>query len=222
MRKKVQGIYAITLILDGRTYIGSSNRCEDRMYKHLWQLRKGKHGNPHLQAAFFKYGEGNFHFEIVETVEDKIWLLARERAWIIRVKSSEANFGFNVFDDPWFTDKPVYVRNSYVQIKAKTYNLLSPKGLLVQITNLKEFCKQNELHYPKMCEAANGIWPYRGWIKFGYEHILLQQQNDLSEARRRATIERYTDPKQRELQSKRQKMAQPIRRERERQVKSNS
>ena len=50
-------------------------------------------------------------------------------------------------------------------VNAKTYVLESPIGDLVVVTDLKDFCRRNNLHYPKMCETANGKRFYRGWTQ---------------------------------------------------------
>jgi group I intron endonuclease len=57
---------------------------------------------------------------------------------------------------------------------AKTYRLCSPQGEVVEITNLKRFCRDKGYHYPKMNEAANGKRLYRGWgvsYGFGENHL---------------------------------------------------
>ncbi|KKL53273.1 hypothetical protein LCGC14_2277090 [marine sediment metagenome] len=61
------GIYAIINAVNERPYIGSSGDIEERFNGyHLPALRKGEHGNPHLQNAFNKYGEENFYLVILE------------------------------------------------------------------------------------------------------------------------------------------------------------
>lgn len=88
---RTMGVYGITLLLDGRVYSGSSVECEARLRHHRNDLRRGIHPNPYLQAAWNKYGENNFLFEVVEKVQDKIWLRAREQAWINRTQKSSFN-----------------------------------------------------------------------------------------------------------------------------------
>lgn len=46
------------------------------------RLRRGIHGNGHLQAAWSKYGEENFGFVIVTKVEPRDCLLSAEQAWL--------------------------------------------------------------------------------------------------------------------------------------------
>lgn len=76
------GIYKITHPFDEtKFYIGSANCFINRWYQKY---------NKHLTNAFQKYGKNNFHFEIIELVEDfsgnklihKSVLLQREQYWI--------------------------------------------------------------------------------------------------------------------------------------------
>ena len=69
----MQGIYWIINWLNLKRYIGSAKDIEGRWKDHLKELRKNKHGNPHLQSAWNKYvpvyGEGIFVFEVIERVK---------------------------------------------------------------------------------------------------------------------------------------------------------
>lgn len=52
------------------------------------------------------------------------------------------------------------------KVLSKSYSLFSPLGELTEITNLKQFCKSNSLHYAKMNEVANSKrTSYKGWTK---------------------------------------------------------
>lgn len=102
---KTMGVYMITLLLDGRGYVGSSVWCENRIVNHRRDLRKNRHPNRYLQAAFNKYGEEEFIFGVVERVFSKIWLRAREQAWILRTKAHSFNLSF----DAWMSKDKVTV-----------------------------------------------------------------------------------------------------------------
>jgi group I intron endonuclease len=60
------GIYSITNIIDGKSYIGSAKNIKERLKTHKSKLKLGNHINPHLQYAWNKYGEDSFKFEIME------------------------------------------------------------------------------------------------------------------------------------------------------------
>ncbi len=81
------GIYAFENILDGRTYIGSSNNVERRKSQHLHSLRKGEHHSIFFQRAWNKDGEESFRFIILEVCSnDKKELVKKEQSWLDSLK----------------------------------------------------------------------------------------------------------------------------------------
>lgn len=62
------GIYRIINIKNNKYYIGSSFNIENRFAVHKSNLRGKRHSNPYLQAAWNKYGEDAFCFDIIEVV----------------------------------------------------------------------------------------------------------------------------------------------------------
>jgi group I intron endonuclease len=74
-------IYRIRNVTNGKFYVGSTVNTQERFRTHRKKLRSGKHHCAHLQAAWNKYGEDCFKFEVIEvvigqnlqTVEDE-WL----------------------------------------------------------------------------------------------------------------------------------------------------
>lgn len=75
-------IYKIVNTINGKVYIGSSNRGSLRLDEHRRRLRNGKHVNKHLQSSWNRNGEKSFLFEIVEYVEDVSILIEREQYWL--------------------------------------------------------------------------------------------------------------------------------------------
>jgi len=67
----MQGVYRIRNKLDSKRYVGSAQDFNERWDVHKKELRKGIHGNLHLQRAWNKYGEENFAFEVEEEVLGK-------------------------------------------------------------------------------------------------------------------------------------------------------
>jgi hypothetical protein len=61
-------IYRITNMANGKYYIGSAESFARREWQHKYDLRKGIHKNPRLQAAWNKHGADMFVFEIIEEV----------------------------------------------------------------------------------------------------------------------------------------------------------
>lgn len=87
-------VYAVTNLVNGKRYIGSSINFEQRSSMHLRQLRCGIHHSIKLQRAWDKYGAVNFKFEVLEVVQDTNLLITREQIWID--KFSAAAVGYNI------------------------------------------------------------------------------------------------------------------------------
>ena len=81
-------MYVVRNLNDGKVYVGSSANVRDRWLKHRNSLKHGKHHCRHLQFAWNRDGAAAFAFEIVEQVEDMLFLEAREQFWIWRLARS--------------------------------------------------------------------------------------------------------------------------------------
>ena len=78
------GVYCIRNTINGKRYVGGAYSTFAKRKKRHWDaLRIGKHKNCHLQAAWNKYGEGAFVFEILEVCPpDDATIRAAEQNWI--------------------------------------------------------------------------------------------------------------------------------------------
>ena len=56
------GIYMIKNVVTGDFYVGQSAHLRQRKASHFSDFRKQKHGNPHMQNAYNKYGPDKFIF----------------------------------------------------------------------------------------------------------------------------------------------------------------
>lgn len=74
-------IYRIRNTINGKKYIGSTCNSGSRFAHHQAKLRRGVHDSPILQAAFNKYGDASFVFEIIEHVPTDA-LLSREQHYL--------------------------------------------------------------------------------------------------------------------------------------------
>ena len=63
------GIYSILNLQNGKRYIGSSINLYNRLHEHWNNLKNDKSHNKYLQAAWNKYEEENFTFNILEFCE---------------------------------------------------------------------------------------------------------------------------------------------------------
>lgn len=75
-------IYRITCTANGKFYIGSTVNKAQRWARHRKQLRGGAHPNKHMAAAWAKYGEAAFAFEVLESVDDPAALFAAEQKYL--------------------------------------------------------------------------------------------------------------------------------------------
>ena len=75
MEGHISGIYLIYNICTEKIYVGSSNWIQQRWSNHISKLKKNIHANPHLQAAWNKYGESCFEFSILITFHPDICFL---------------------------------------------------------------------------------------------------------------------------------------------------
>jgi group I intron endonuclease len=98
MPHSISGIYIITCNTNGKVYVGQSQRIHNRWKGHIGLLVKGTHGNEHLQRAWNKYGEENFVFEILLSLDpaDSPELSDYWEDYFIRIfKSIDREYGFN-------------------------------------------------------------------------------------------------------------------------------
>lgn len=77
-----RGIYKIINVINNKFYVGSAVDLKRRKTRHFSELRKNKHNNRHLQAAWNKYGEQAFVFVVIEDVAPDADLLAAENVWL--------------------------------------------------------------------------------------------------------------------------------------------
>lgn len=96
----ISGIYKITNLVNLKIYIGSAVCFYNRFRLHISDLLNNNHYNDHLQAAFNKYGIGNFKFEIIKICKDK-QLEDCERCYIKVLKVRNPKIGYNKNEDPY-------------------------------------------------------------------------------------------------------------------------
>jgi group I intron endonuclease len=77
-----RGVYCIRHVKSGKVYVGSAVSVKRRWEQHRNHLRAGTSHSEYLQRAWDKYGEDAFSFDVLECVENKADLIAREQMWI--------------------------------------------------------------------------------------------------------------------------------------------
>ena len=76
------GIYAITCVISGEQYVGSSKNVKARWSQHRGELRKDRNRCLVLQRAWNKYGEDAFTFSVLEYVDSIKDLIPREQYYL--------------------------------------------------------------------------------------------------------------------------------------------
>ena len=114
----MQGIYAISFRGEV-VYVGQSVDIKARWRSHRHDLKHGRHGNERLQRIADKYGIVELDFSLVEEVDNRDELSAREAAWI-REKSPACNFIMPDECDSWrHTDETKVAISSIMKDKWK-------------------------------------------------------------------------------------------------------
>lgn len=151
------GIYRI--IINGKSYVGSSFNIEIRLRQHKSDLSCNRHCNPYLQAAYNKYK--TFSTEILETFDNisDAELRKIEKDWKIKIGE------YNIQDpETHFGIKEIYqfdLKGNFI----KKYNsiYLAAKELDISVSNIRHAAEENE----KLTRTAGGyFWRYTQTIDF--------------------------------------------------------
>lgn len=92
---KIQGVYSIRNVLNGKIYVGSSVDVFSRWADHKYEASRDKYKYP-LYNAIRKYGLDKFEFSVVEEVKETALLNARETSWIAYYKAASSEYGYNI------------------------------------------------------------------------------------------------------------------------------
>src|SRR5205085_7831949 len=164
-----KGIYCIRNSITGERYIGSSVNIEARWLIHKTQLNRKCHHSPKLQAAWSKYGQRSFVFEIIEGIVDSEnkTLTQREQYWLDHHDSYRKGYNStSVASRPHtLTD-----RERDLRAEAISLGIYKPKYVeQIEAQNpLKydlEEQKRWELKFAKLCKLRNRHICF-GWLFF--------------------------------------------------------
>jgi group I intron endonuclease len=75
-------IYKIVNLVNDKFYVGSTTNKKVRFREHRKQLRGNRHHCKHLQAAWNKYGEEKFAFQVIEVIDNALDLAPAEDRWL--------------------------------------------------------------------------------------------------------------------------------------------
>lgn len=91
----VCGVYGIFCTANSRWYVGQALWISKRWWAHQDALKKNKHGNRHLQAAWNKYGAGAFLWVVLANILIEDLLDLAETSAISELQAM-APTGFNL------------------------------------------------------------------------------------------------------------------------------
>lgn len=160
------GIYAVRHVESGKCYVGRAAGqlgFYKRWSEHRRTLRRGKHANRHLQAAFNLHGEEAFAFDILEfCATDQTG--AREAYWCDYIG---AHFNIEPVDPTTGAQRhSPEVQAKIIAANAKPFMVKAPDGTIYQGRNLKEFCRTHGLAQSAMSLLIRGKSSHKhhhGW-----------------------------------------------------------
>lgn len=162
LRRK--GIYEIYCKSNGKRYVGSTIKSfRERWGEHLRMLKKKNHVNKPLESAWYKYGEENFVFSILEIVDNQKLIIDLEQKYI---DSFDFKMLFNICATAGLT---VNIKQSHEQIdkKSKVYIVVSPNKEVFKIKNMRKFCRENGLVSGHLSSVANRkVSHHLGWLAY--------------------------------------------------------
>ena len=94
-----QFIYKIINLVNDKFYVGSTTNTRERFRTHRNRLRGNRHHSKHLQAAWNKYGEDKFSFEVIETISIGVSLNAAEDVWLAAHVGKDYCYNTSMYSD---------------------------------------------------------------------------------------------------------------------------
>lgn len=92
-------VYKIRNVVNDKFYVGSTINMKERARTHRNRLRRGNHHSVHLQAAWNKYGEDCFRFEVVEEFDAVELLRPAEDRWLAEFVGKECCYNKSLYSD---------------------------------------------------------------------------------------------------------------------------
>jgi group I intron endonuclease len=190
----IYSIYKATNINNGKVYIGFTSNLANRKFRHKHYALQKQVIN-HFYTAIRKHGWENFKWEIIYQSKDRFHCLNIMEKYFIEEYRSFIGFsdncGYNMTmggDGCVGNNKPKTKEHaekisksmlgkklSFEHIvnaafaRSKEYTMLNPKGEIIHIKNMSEFCRENKLnqsHMISVCQGRYGYVSHRGYRKY--------------------------------------------------------
>lgn len=174
--EKIVGVYAIVNHVNGKCYVGSSTRIPQRWAEHRSRLRRGVHGNPHLQRAWSYYGEDAFEFTLLEEVyadelvdAEQDWLdYAREEGEVYNIGPVAWPTQLGVVTGPmpeWHRNKIRDAMLGWHELEYPAFRSVETGEVIPAGAGLADMCKECGLSYQNMWQVMRGKYrSHRGWV----------------------------------------------------------
>lgn len=121
------GIYSIVNLVTQCLYVGSSINIPKRLASHKSYLRRGKHGNSHLQRSYNKHGIDAFQFRALEFCSPEV-LLDREQHYFDILKP-QFNQTLDAFRCNWGRVNTHETRQRVSAAIVKHGKVVAPNGI---------------------------------------------------------------------------------------------
>jgi group I intron endonuclease len=127
-------VYCIECKINGLKYVGvTRQQLEQRILQHKQSSKDIKKQNRKLYSCINENGWETFDFYVLETVNLNK-LQERERYWISKFNTLNEGLNSTIGGHSWPN-----------KCRIKTYTLKSSEGKILNIENLEEFCRENNL-----------------------------------------------------------------------------
>ncbi len=157
-------IYKIINLITHDFYIGSAWEEYPRFRRHWCEMKRGSHASPILQRAFKKYGVAAFQFETIisfrpeEVSREAMYRLEQQ---YINTLNPTYNIAKIVRMPPKMSEEN---KDKFRELYSKKWIVTNPTGQVFKITNLKKFCRDNNLSQGALWFVAQGRTKHHmGW-----------------------------------------------------------
>lgn len=167
-------IYLIRNLVNGKVYVGQTvvKHPNQRKRQHFSRLKCGTHNNPHLQAAYNKYGAKVFQFEVCEVVNSLELLNTLEKTWIEFYKNQGKSYNLRNGGD----------RNLISCVTKQRMKIAQNKPELLQIrSNVHKGVPKSKEHIEKI-RQSNVRTKARPVIKYSITGNILNEFNSVYDA----------------------------------------